>query len=76
MARKLILYANFTPNKYGNTYYHYHDYLGYFYGPLYNLTQIVIDLDNYRINNNIIKVKKESSSLSYLENILQNSSNF
>ena len=60
MARQLILYANFTPNQDGNTYYHYHDDLGYFYGPLSNLTNIKIDLDNYRINNNIIKVKKDA----------------
>ena len=60
MARKLILYANFTPNQDGNTYYHYHDDLGYFYGPLNDLKNVRIDLDNYRINNNIIKVKKSA----------------
>ena len=60
MARKLILYANFTPNQDGNTYYYYNDVLGYFNGPLSNLTNIRIDLDNYRINNNIIKVKKDA----------------
>ena len=60
MARVLRLYANFTPNQANNTYYHYHDALGYFYGPLYDLNYAEIELDNYRINLNTIKIKKSA----------------
>ena len=60
MTRVLRLYANFTPNQDNNTYYIFNDVLGFFANVLHNLSQIEIPLNNYRINNNNIKIKKDA----------------
>lgn len=60
MSRVLMLYANFTPNQDNNTYYYFKDAMSYIYGPLNDLKQIEISLDNYRINTGIIKIKRDA----------------
>lgn len=60
----LTLYTNFTPNNNNNIYYYFSSALNYFSSlATYKLKDI--DLNNYRYNNNIIKVKKD---ILYLDN--------
>lgn len=58
MARILRLYYKFTPNQDNNTYYMYEDDADLFTYALDYHTSIDVDLDNYRITTDRIKIKK------------------
>lgn len=62
MARVLDIYFNFTPNQDNNTHYCFSDQLAYISHLFYNVTSISVNLDNYRINTGVVKIKKSAVS--------------